>query len=249
MSSQKKPRSFLAKVYWVIRYRPRHIWSWIRTFYFFYTAWLGRKFFGAKGIELGENVRLQRNRCLTADGPGAKVIVGRDAVIYEKANVAAYGDAVLEIGEGSVLGDIRIVARYGIKIGARFLSSWNVFIQDYDPHPVDPDLRRLQMEELVDGLRPRFGSPPIRGSRPALSALWNFPGREIVIGDDVWVGANATILKGARIGNGCIIGTGSVVLKGEYPDRSVLAGNPARVVKTLELGEVARLRAGQGGAL
>jgi acetyltransferase-like isoleucine patch superfamily enzyme len=55
----------------------------------------------------------------------------------------------------------------------------------------------------------------------------------VEIGDDVWVGANATILKGARIGSGCIVASGAVVLAGSYAERSIIAGNPARVVKTL----------------
>lgn len=55
----------------------------------------------------------------------------------------------------------------------------------------------------------------------------------IIIGNDVYIGLNTTILPGTKIGNRCIVGAGSV-LKGEYPDNSVIAGVPARVIKSVD---------------
>jgi acetyltransferase-like isoleucine patch superfamily enzyme len=55
---------------------------------------------------------------------------------------------------------------------------------------------------------------------------------EIVIGNDVWIGARAVILHGARIGAGSIIGAASVV-DFPVPPFSLVAGNPARVIRTL----------------
>lgn len=55
-------------------------------------------------------------------------------------------------------------------------------------------------------------------------------GRDTVIGHDVWIGHNAMILPGARIGNGVIVGAGAVVA-GDVPDFTVVAGNPARIVR------------------
>lgn len=54
----------------------------------------------------------------------------------------------------------------------------------------------------------------------------------ISIGDNVWIGANTTILKGVSIGTGTIVGAGSVVTK-NIPEHSIVVGVPARVVKSL----------------
>jgi maltose O-acetyltransferase len=54
----------------------------------------------------------------------------------------------------------------------------------------------------------------------------------ITIGDDVWIGAGAMILPGVKIGNKCVIGAGSVV-KNDVQDGSVVAGSPAKVIKSL----------------
>ncbi|KAG5646093.1 hypothetical protein DXG03_004332 [Asterophora parasitica] len=54
----------------------------------------------------------------------------------------------------------------------------------------------------------------------------------ITIGDDCWIGGAAVILPGVTIGNGVTVGAGAVVTK-DVPDRSVVVGNPAKVIKTV----------------
>lgn len=58
-------------------------------------------------------------------------------------------------------------------------------------------------------------------------------GRPVVLEDRVWVGINATILPGVRIGYGAIVGANSVVTK-DVPPMTVVAGNPARIIKELK---------------
>ncbi len=55
----------------------------------------------------------------------------------------------------------------------------------------------------------------------------------VVIGDHVWIGCRAIILKGVRIGTGAIVAAGSVVTK-DVPPYSVVGGVPARVLRTLD---------------
>ena len=54
--------------------------------------------------------------------------------------------------------------------------------------------------------------------------------RPVTIKDDVWIGSRVTILPGVTIGTGVIIGASAVVTK-DVPDYTIVAGNPAKVVK------------------
>lgn len=162
----------------------------------------------------------------------ARITIGDHSIIYENAMIEAYGNARIAIGERSVVGDVRIIARESITIGKRALFSWNVFIQDFVPHPVNPERRAEQMNHITDQFLPRFEDE--RVSRLDSSFQWAAPTAPIEIGDDVWFGANTTILSGVKIGSGSVIAAGAVVTKGEYPARSLLAGNPAKVVRTIE---------------
>ncbi len=72
------------------------------------------------------------------------------------------------------------------------------------------------------------GTLPFRREVPDLE--WTAP---IVVGNDVFIGIRAIILPGVAIGDHCIVGAGAVVSKA-VPSNSVVAGNPARVVKTAD---------------
>ncbi|TCL73925.1 gamma carbonic anhydrase family protein [Rhizobium sp. BK251] len=63
------------------------------------------------------------------------------------------------------------------------------------------------------------------------------------IGDNSLIGMGATVLNGARIGNNCLVGANALVTEGkEFPDRSLIVGSPARVIRTLDEEAIEGLR-------
>lgn len=62
----------------------------------------------------------------------------------------------------------------------------------------------------------------------------SFIAKPVTIGSNCWIGTNAIILPGIAIGNNCVVGAGAVVTK-DIPNNSVVAGVPARTIKTIEV--------------
>ena len=146
--------------------------------------------------------------------------VGRD-VTFWRTSLAAEEGAVIEVGDGCYLANASLVCTERLTIGARCLVAGGVTICDSDFHPVAPAAR---LADTV-AISPRGD----RGHRPPIDV------RPVVVGDDVWIGWNATVLKGVTIGDGAVVAAGALVLR-DVPAGATVAGNPARPVdpETLE---------------
>lgn len=110
-----------------------------------------------------------------------------------------------------------------IKVGKRFFANFNLVVLDEayvtigDDCFIGPNVSMYTACHSTD--------PIERNSRNE----WAKP---ITIGDNVWIGGSTTILPGVTIGNNVTIGAGSVVVK-DVPANVVVAGNPARIIKSL----------------
>jgi acetyltransferase-like isoleucine patch superfamily enzyme len=123
------------------------------------------------------------------------------------------------VGDFTLLNGALLMAEELIEIGSYCLISWNVGIADSDFHPIDPAQRRRDAIALA----------PYYKDRPPRPRIKTAPVR---IGDNVWIGMNAIILKGVTIGENAVIAAGSVVSK-SVAANTIVAGNPAVVVKEL----------------
>ena len=174
-------------------------------------------------VFLGRDVEL-RNRNLIQFGRG--VTVGRGSVIDglsqfgvtlgDSVNIGAYSiieatGAISNLGKGCSIGDRSALGSFsfigaagGVTVGSDVIMGNRVSFHS-ENHTFDETSRPIREQGVT-----RMG---------------------IVIQDDCWIGANVTILDGARVGTGCVIGAGSVV-RGEIPPFSVAVGVPARVVNS-----------------
>ncbi len=71
---------------------------------------------------------------------------------------------------------------------------------------------------------------------PVRHAAWDYSRNGVTIGDDVWVGAGASIMPGVTVGTGAVISAGAVVTH-DVPDRAIVGGVPAKVLRYRRTGE------------
>src|SRR5438067_1928559 len=151
-------------------------------------------------IEVGENTK--------ADSPGifknffSKLPLGLKVgnnVTFSRSSLATEPNGYIEIGNYTFMSNASIACYNKVTIGSYVFIAGGVTIVDTDFHPIDPAMRLADTLAISTvgkrDLRPRFDSRPV------------------VIEDDVWIGFNATILKGVTIGQGAIIQPGAVVSK------------------------------------
>ena len=166
-------------------------------------------------IEAGEGTVIDSSFCFKhyfAEGP-LGLRVGRGVTIW-RTSLAAETNGLIEIGDYCYLTNASIVCSSSITIGSYVMISGGVTIADSDFHPIGPAARLADTVALSP-----VGN---RSRREPIEA------RPVVIEDDVWIGHNATILKGVRIGAGSVIGPGAVVIR-DVPPGVTVAGNPAQI--------------------
>lgn len=146
--------------------------------------------------------------------PHAELALGPDAVfrshpsssrigLQQPCMLSVFRGARLEIGSQCGFSGTVISCHRHISLGDRVLCGANVTITDADQHSLQPELRAAgQVGE----------SAPVR------------------IGNDVWLGMNTLVLKGATIGNNVVIAANSVVT-GDIPANTIAAGAPARPIE------------------
>ena len=151
------------------------------------------------------------------NSPKGEIVVGSNVILrsslcsnpagcFHPVLLATRGKGVLCIGDGAGITSSAIVAENSVSIGRRVQIGANCAIYDTDFHALDPERRCDKISQKT---------------------------APVVLEDDVWLGANVLVLKGAVIGHGSVVGAGSVVT-GNIPPMVIAAGNPARVVRSLE---------------
>lgn len=171
------------------------------------------------GVKHGKKLRLKGNSFIY-NKRGAHLTVGNNVTInssflsnlmglYQRSIIMTRrAGAEIVIGDNVGMSGVTLYARKKITVGENTLIGGNTKIFDNDFHPLKAEARNQNAEEEIAC-------------------------KEVYIGKNCFIGCNALILKGTVLGDGCVVGAGAVV-SGSFPANSVLAGNPARIIKTIE---------------
>jgi serine acetyltransferase len=182
----------------------REGWIWAKRFFWYEPLFRSQCAAVGPGLHMEELPYLQGHGRITL-GAGVRMS-GKSAVAFSRA---LRPDPEFQIGDRTFIGhgcSFNIADR--VTIGRDCLLAAGVAIMDMDGHPLDAAARRAGKPTPPDQVR------------------------AVSLGDDVWVGAGAVILKGVTVGDRAVIAARSVVTS-DIPGDCVVAGNPARVVKHL----------------
>lgn len=169
--------------------------------------WAWRRFLTPAGWRMRTDGMAFLGRGLALQvGRGAELRLGRHCWIGDGTKIRCH-EGVVEIGPKTVMGQECTISAYQrVRIGAECVIADRAMFIDFD-HGV------VEVER------------PIRSQGIYM--------RDVVVGSNVWIGYNASILRGVRVGDNSIIGTNSVVTK-DVPANAVVGGVPARIIRMRE---------------
>jgi acetyltransferase-like isoleucine patch superfamily enzyme len=171
-----------------------------------------------EGCAAGEGVCLYPgSRIENHQARRVAIAIGANSHVVGQLRVFGHGGKI-NLGEECFVGeDSRIWSASSIRIGRRVQIAHGVNIHDNNSHSLSANSRYIHFKQILSS-----GHPAV---------LDDVPSAPIVIEDDVWIGFNATILKGVTIGKGAVVGAASVVTK-DVPAYTVVAGSPAKMIGT-----------------
>lgn len=170
------------------------------------------------GVNIGKGLRIMgfmkvivTRRGKVFIGNNFKVNSGKNHnVIGRQQNTTLWVEGELTIGDHVRMSSTAIICNHSITIGNDVTIGGNTVIYDTDFHSLDPIIRKSNQDRNFAKKKP------------------------VVIGNNVFIGAHTTILKGVTIGNNSIIGACSVITK-NIPANEIWAGNPARLIKNITI--------------
>lgn len=154
-------------------------------------------------VEIAEDCLLT-NTIIRISGDNNRLFINKTARFMGPCIITMDGDSTLLIGENAGIRDVQFVLKDAdIEVGKLCMFSNHILLRNTDSHKVI-NLEDYQVSNAS---------------------------RNIRLGEHVWIGENATILKGVNIGNDSIVAMGTIVTK-DVPANSIVAGVPSKVVKT-----------------
>jgi acetyltransferase-like isoleucine patch superfamily enzyme len=147
--------------------------------------------------------------------------MGKASGCYDRASFLTGEKGMIEIGEFNILNGCVFICNKKIKVGNHCMFAWGSVVTDswnMRHFPTTGQRREIIIASANDNCR----------IMPS-----DYAPKPVIIEDNVWVGFDAVVLSGVRLGRSCIIGSKSVVAE-NVPPYAVVAGNPAKIIRYLQ---------------
>lgn len=179
-------------------------------------------------MSIGEGTVLQRSDCMDfrlIPENRKYVVIGKRGLIKVIFTFETPQGEV-HIGNNTHIGGAQFICRTRIDVGNDVTMAWGITLYDHDSHSTNWEYRQHDNEQC-------YRDYITTGNNIANKDWSHVNSAPIVIEDKVWIGMDVLILKGVTIGEGSVVAARSVVTN-DVPPYSLVAGNPARVVKSLK---------------
>lgn len=123
--------------------------------------------------------------------------------------------------------NFRVEYGYNIEIGENFYSNYDCLLLDICPIIIGDNAMLAPGVHIYSATHPL--DPKERNSGKEY-------GKPVKIGNNVWIGGRSVIAPGVTLGDNVVVAAGSVVTK-SFPDNVVIGGNPAKIIKYIEIKE------------
>lgn len=193
-------------------------------------TWYYRCLFRLKGIRYGKGLQVLGPILLRTDGDARNISFGDDVTIMPWVDLKVRENGRIIVGNGCALDTTtRLVAANDARIvmGDRSQLAMGTVINAGEDVIIGRDTATAGNCNIIASEHKYDGDGPIMQQ--------GYRHEPVLIGADVWLASNVLVTPGAKIGNGSIIAAHSTIT-GEVPGMSVIAGNPARVIKRRKTG-------------
>lgn len=150
---------------------------------------------------------------------GSRLEIGEGSIM-EGRLVSERDGACIVIGRNTFIGGSLIASATRIEVGDDVLISWGCNIVDHNSHAISWEQRKQDVRDWYHDKKD-----------------WTHViVKPVKIGNKSWLGLNVIVLKGVEVGEGAVVAAGSVVTK-DVPAWTVVAGNPAKVIREISIEE------------
>lgn len=170
-----------------------------------------------KGVFLGSNHRFTPFSVISLEDGAKKENVVIEDGVWAEGKICVQNEGKVRLCEHCKIATTTIImCSNSVTIGAYTAIAEQTTICDNNNHPISPAFRKkMRLTPVGDQMR-----------------MWKYSSSApIVIGENCWIGSHVRICKGVTIGDNSVVAACSVVTK-DVPANCIVAGNPAKVVKT-----------------